>query len=139
VLAGQDAAGHRRTLEQIVSRSPGDLDNEGWLEGPGRIVAAIAVVAAGLPFGEAIAREIAGHGHDTAAIVVPADPVLADDALAALVIAAGLDPGPEYDGAWHHQWDDQETALRARQATDELAGVFRRYRHRHDQELPLQW
>jgi hypothetical protein len=64
-----------------------------------------------LPSGDAIAREIASHGHDVASIVVPADPVLADDALAALVIAAALDPSAGYDGAWHHQWDDEQTEL----------------------------
>jgi hypothetical protein len=71
--------------------------------------------------------------------VVPEDPALAGDALAALLIAAGHDPRAAHDGAWHHQWDDEQTALRARQATDGLAEAFHRYQHRNDQELPLQW
>jgi hypothetical protein len=139
-LAGQDAAQRRQALERIVRRSPRHLDDVGWLEdGVGEIVAAAAVVAAGLPPGEAIARKIARRGYDTAAIVVPEDPVLADDALAALLVAAGHDPRDPHDGAWHYGWADAETARRARRTTDELASVFYRYQHRHDQELPLEW
>jgi hypothetical protein len=53
-------------------------------------------VAVGLPAGEAVAREITGHGYDVAALVIPdSDPELADAAPAALLIAAGR------DGAWH--------------------------------------
>ena len=65
-----------------------------WTFGPGQFVAAAAVVAAGLPTGEAVVREITGHHHDVAALVIPGDdPELADAALAALLIAAGRD-GP---------------------------------------------
>ena len=138
-LAEQDAVQRRQTLDQILRRTPRHLDDASWLEGPGEIVAAAAIVAAGLPSGEAIAREIAGHGYDAAAIVIPADPALADDALAALLIVAGHDPRAVRDGAWHHGWTDAGTALQARRTTDELASVFYRYRHRHDQELPLEW
>lgn len=139
-LAGQDAPQRRQTLERIVRRSPQQLDDAGWMfDRAGEIVAAAAVVAAGLPSGEAIAREIARRGYDTAAIVVPEDPALADDALAALLVAAGHGPRDPHHGAWHYGWTDAETALRARRTTDELASVFHRYRHRHDQELPLEW
>jgi hypothetical protein len=89
--------------------------------------------------GAAIAREIAGHGYDTAAIVIPDDPELADHALAALLIAAAHDPRAIRDGAWHHGWADEGTARQARWTTDELASAFYRYQHRHDQELPLEW
>lgn len=139
-LAEQDAAQRRQVVERIVRRSPQHLDDVAWLEGgASEIVAAAAVVAAGLPPGKAIAREIAGRGYDPAAIVIPEDPVLAEDALAALTVTAGHGPGLPRDGAWHHGWTDAESALRARQATDELAQVFHRYQHRHDQELPLEW
>ena len=88
-------------------------------------------MAAGLPAGGAIVREITEHDYDIAALVIPdSDPELADAALAALLIAAGR------DGAWHQGWVDTATALQARQTTDRLASVFYRYQHRHDQELP---
>jgi hypothetical protein len=68
-----------------------------------------------------------------AALVIPGDdPELAGAALAALLITAG------HDGAWHQGWVHAGTALRARQTTDQLASVFYRYQHRHDQELPLE-
>lgn len=138
-LAEQDVGQRRQTLERILRRQPGHLDDVAWLEGPGAIVAAAAVVAAGLSPGGAIAREISNRGYDTAAIVIPGDPVLANDALMALLIAAGHDPLSPYDGAWHYGWTNAETALQARRATDELAAVFYQYQHRDDQELPLEW
>jgi hypothetical protein len=51
---------------------------------------------------------------------------------AALLIAAGR------DGAWHQGWADAAAALQGRQTTDQLASVFYRYQHLHDQELPLE-
>lgn len=60
------------------------------------------------------------------------DPELADAALAALLIAAAR------DGGWHQGWADAGTVLQARRTTDQLASVFYRYQHRHDQELPLE-
>lgn len=58
------------------------------------------------------------------------DPELAGAALAALLIAAG------HDGAWHRDWTDPRTAPKARRTTDQLASIFYRDQHRHDQELP---
>ena len=90
-------------------------------------------MTAGLPVGEAVAREITGHGYDMAALVIPdSDPELADTALAALLIAAGR------DGAWHQGWVDAGTALQACRTTDQLTSVFYHYQHRHDKELPLE-
>jgi hypothetical protein len=40
--------------------------------------------------------------------------------------------------AWHRDWTDPRTAAQARQTTDQLASVFYRHQHRHDQELPLE-
>ena len=101
--------------------------------GPGEVVAAAAIVAAGLPAGEAFVREITGHDYEAAALLIPGDdPELAGAALAALLTAAGR------DAPWHQGWVDAGTALQARQTTDQLASVFYRYQHRHDQELPLQ-
>jgi hypothetical protein len=78
-------------------------------------------------------REITEHRYDVAALAIPdSGPELADAALAALLIAAGR------DGAWHQGWTDAGTALQARRTTDQLASVFYRYQHRHDQELPLE-
>ena len=109
---------------------PQDLN---WTLGPAEVVAAAAIVAAGLPAGGAFVREISEHDYDVAALVIPGeDPEFADAALAALLIAAGR------DGSWHQGWVDAETALQARSTTDQLASVFYRYQHRHDQELPQQ-
>jgi len=120
-------------------RSARELDDEALLEGPGRIVAAVAVVAAGLAQGKAIAGQIAAAGYDPAAVTAAEDAVLADDALAALLVAAGNDPDARGERVWHCGWPDPETALRARAATDELAAVLRNYQHRHDQELPIEF
>jgi hypothetical protein len=132
-LTGQDAASRRQTLERIFRTTREHPENLNWTLGPGQVVAAAAVVAAGLPTGEAFLREITGHDYDVAALVIPgSDPELADTALAALLIAAGR------DGAWHQGWADAGTALQARRTTDQLASVFYRYQHRNDQELPLE-
>jgi hypothetical protein len=81
----------------------------------------------------AIAREITRHDYDVTALVVPgSDPELAGAALAALLAAAA------YDGAWHRDWTDPRTAAQGRRTTDQLASVFYRDQHRHDQELPLE-
>jgi hypothetical protein len=131
-LTEQDAA-RNETLERIFAMAREHPEDLNWTLGPGQVVAAAAVVAAGLPAGEAFVREITGHGYDLAALVIPGDdPELADAALAALLIAAGR------DGPWHQGWADARTALQARRTTDQLASVFYRYQHRHDQELPLQ-
>ena len=90
-------------------------------------------MAAGLPAGGAVAQEITRHDYDVTALVIPGrDPELAGAALAALLTAAG------HDGAWHRDWTDPRTAAQARQTTDQLASVFYRDQHRHDQELPLE-
>jgi hypothetical protein len=55
-LAEQDAASRRETLERIFRRArehPQDLNRT---FGSGQVVAAAAVVAAGLPAGEAVVR-----------------------------------------------------------------------------------
>lgn len=132
-LAGQDEARRRQTVERVFREAvehQGDLDR--YL-GPGEVVAAAAVVAAGLETGEAIAAEITEHGYELGAVVFQeSDPELADAALGALLIATG--PG----GTWHWGWADAEDASQARQTTDQLASVFYRYQHRYDQELPLE-
>lgn len=138
-LAEQDAVSRRETLERIFRRAREHPEDLNWTFGPGQVVAAAAVVAAGLPPGAALVREITKRNYDTAAVLLPdndpvlADPVLADTALTALLVAVGR------DGAWHQGWVDAGDALRARQATDQLASVFYRYQHRHDQELPLEF
>jgi Domain of unknown function (DUF4259) len=132
-LAGQNAASRRETLERIFRTARARPQDLNWTLGPAEVVAAAAIVAAGLPAGGAFVREIAGHDYDVASLVIPGeDPEFADAALAALLIAAG------HDGPWHQGWVDAETALQARLTTDQLASVFYRYQHRHDQELPLQ-
>ena len=79
-----------------------------------------------------VAQEITRHDYDVTALVIPgSDPELAGAALAALLIAAG------HDGAWHRDWTDPRTAPQGRRTTDQLASIFYRDQHRHDQELPL--
>jgi hypothetical protein len=130
-LAEQDAVSRWATLERIFRRVREHPEDLNWTFGPGQVVAAAAVVAAGLPEGEAVVREITAHDYDVAALVISGnDPELADAALAALLVVAGR------DGAWHPGWVHAGTALQARQTTDQLASVFYRHQHRHDQELP---
>jgi hypothetical protein len=137
-LAERDPTGRREILVMILRhRAERGMDDEAWLEGPVRIVAAVGVVAAGLAPGEAIAGQIAAVGYNPAEVTAAEDPALADDALAALLVVAGRDLRAPRDGAWHYGWPDPETALRARAATDGLAAVFRSYQHRYDQELPM--
>lgn len=132
-LTGQDAGSRRQTLERIFRTTRECPEDLNWTVGPGEVVAAAAVVAAGLPAGEDVVREMTGRGYDVAALVIPdGDPELASAALAALLIAAGR------DGTWHQGWVDAGTAHQARRTTDQLASVFFRYQHRHDQELPLE-
>lgn len=122
-LTEQDAVSRRETLERIFRRTreyPQDLN---WTFGPGQVVAAAAVVAAGLPTGEAIVREITERDYDLSALVIPGDdPELADSALAALLTTAGR------DGAWHQGWAHAGTALQAHRTADQLASVLYRYR-----------
>lgn len=133
-LERYDETERLKALEWIFREArkyPGDLSE---FPRPGVVVAAAAVVAAGLEQGEAIRAEIARQGYEAAAVLIPgSSPALACDALAALLVAAGR------DGEWHQGWVDAGIALRARQATDQLASVFYRYQHRNDQELPLEY
>lgn len=132
-LTEQDAAARRESLGQIFRAAQDHPDDLNWTLSPCQVVAAAAVVAAGLPDGGAVVREITGKHYDVAALIIPGDnPELAEAALVALLIAAGR------DGTWHEGWTDTGTALQARWTTDQLASVFYRYQHRHDQELPLE-
>jgi hypothetical protein len=88
-LTGQDAVARRPSLQQIfrtIREQPEDLN---WTPGPAEIVAAAAaVVAAGLPAGEAVVREITRHDYAVAALVIAgSDPELAGAALATLLTA----------------------------------------------------
>lgn len=133
LLEGYDEAQRRQAVEYIVREAreyPGDLSE--WLS-PREVVAAAAVVAAGLEPGEAIRAEIIERGYEAALLFPGSSPALACDALAALLVAAGR------GGEWHQGWVDAGTAMQARQTTDQLASVFYRYQHRHDQELPLEY
>src|SRR5262245_60838580 len=133
-LAGKNEATRRQALETIFREAreyPGDLSE--WLS-PREVVAAAAVVAAGLEQGEVVRAEITMRGYEAAEVLIPgSSPTLACDALAALLIAAGR------DGEWHQGWADAGSARQARLTTDQLASVFYRYQHRYDQELPLEY
>ena len=139
-LTGQDAVWRRGTLERIFRTTREHPEDLNWTLGPAEVIAAAAVVAAGLPVGEAVAREITGHGYDMAALVIPdSDPELADAALAALLIAAGR------DGAWHQGWVNAGTACRpagrltsSPRSSTTTRPHRHRHRHRHDKELPLE-
>jgi len=98
-LTRQDPVSRRKTLERIFRTTREHPQDLNWTLGPAEVVAAAAVVAAGLPTGEAVVREITEHRYDMAALAIPASgPELADAALAALLMAAGR------DGAWHQGW-----------------------------------
>jgi hypothetical protein len=132
-LSGQDTLARRQVLEQMFREAREHPENLNFTLGAAEVVAAAAVVAAGLPAGGAVVQEITRHDYDVTALVIPgSDPDLTGAALAALLIAAG------HDGAWHRDWTDPRTAAQARRTTDQLASVFYRDQHRHDQELPLE-
>jgi uncharacterized protein DUF4259 len=132
-LDGQSAGQRREALERIFSQVRDHPDLLGWKYFPDEVVAAAAVVAAGLPGGEGIQQDLVSHGYDVDAILVPApDHELNDSALEALQRAAGR------DGPWHDGWTDPEAAAQARRTTDELAAIFFRDQHSHEQELPLE-
>lgn len=123
-LAGQPAGQRRAVLEGIflqVRDRPGLLGREFF---PDEVVAAAAIVAAGMAGGEDIQRDLVGQGYGISAVLVPApDPALCASALEALLAAAGR------DGPWHDGWVDPETAAEARQITDRLAAVLVREGH----------
>ena len=130
-LSGQGTAARHQVLEQIFREAREHPENLNFTLSAAEVAAAAA--AAGLPAGGAIAQEITRHDHDMTALVIPgSDPELTGAALAALLTAAG------HDGAWHRDRTDPRTAPQARQTTDQLASVFYRGQHRHDQELPLE-
>ena len=129
-LSEQDTIARRHVLERIFREAREHPENLNFTLGAAEVVAAAAVVAAGLPAGGAVAQEITRHDYEVTALVIPdSDPELVGAALAALLIAAG---------AWHRDWTDPRTAAEARRTTDQLASVFYRDQHRHDQELPLE-
>ena len=132
-LADQPASQRPDVVGRIFVRVRDRPDLLGREFFPDRIVAAAAVVAAGLPGGEDLRKDLADQGYDVDAILVPApDPELSGSALEALLVAAGR------DGPWHDGWVDPEDAAQARRATDRLAAVLLREEHSQDQQLPLQ-
>lgn len=129
-LAGQ----RREVLDRIFSRVRDRPDLLGRKVFPDEVVAAAAVVAASLPGGEGIRQDLADHGYDVDTVLLPAtDPELHASALEALLLAAGR------DGPWHDGWTDPEDAAQARHTTDNIAAIFLREQHSHEQELPLEF
>ena len=133
-LAGADEVERLKALKWIFGGGKLRPDDLGEFRRPATVVAAAAVAAAGLEPGEDVRAQIVALGHDPAAVLVPeAGALLADAALAALLIATGP------DGEWQQGWADAGTGLPAREAVSQLASIFYRYQHRHDQELPLEY
>jgi alpha-glucosidase len=133
-LAGQPAGQRREALERIFLRVRDRPDLLEWEFSADEIVAAAAVLAAGLPGGEDIRQDLADYGYDADAILVPApDRELTASALEALLLAAGR------DGPWHGYWANPEDAAQARQTTNRLAAILQRQEHSQDQELPMQY
>jgi hypothetical protein len=130
-LAGYDEAQRRQAVESIFRRAKERLEDLSEFPRPGEVVAAAALVAAGLESGEAIGAEIIEQGYETALLSPESNSVLACDALAALLVAAGR------DGEWHQGWVNAETATQARQTTNRLVSIFNQHEHQHDRELPL--
>ena len=119
-LADQPPGQRREALEGIFLqvRNHPDLRWRAYL--PDQIVAAAAIVAASLPGGEDIRRDLADHADDVHAVLVPApDHDLTALALHALLFAAGP------DGPWHDGWVDPQTAAQARQTSDQLTAILR--------------
>jgi len=71
-LSGQDTAARRQVLEQIFREAREQPENLNFTLGAAEVVAAAAVVAAGLSAGGAVAQEITGHDYDVTALVIPA-------------------------------------------------------------------
>jgi hypothetical protein len=133
-MAGVDEVERLKALEWIFGAGRLRPEDLGEFRRPGTVIAAAGVAAAGLEQGDAIRADITDLGYDAAAVLVPeSSPALADDALAALLTAAGP------DGEWQQGWGDAGTGLLARQTANQLASVFYRYQHRHEQELPLEY
>src|SRR6266702_8611846 len=70
-LSGQDTAARRQVLEQIFREAREHPENLNFTLGAAEVVAAAAVVAAGLPAGGAVVQEITGHDYDVTALVIP--------------------------------------------------------------------
>ena len=133
-LTGQPHGQRRQALERIFFKVRDRPDLLGRKFFPDQIVAAAAIMAASMPGGEDIQRDLADQGYDVDTILVPApDPELNHSALEALLIAAGR------EGPWHRGWADPETAAQARQTTDQLAAILLREAHSQDPQLPLQY
>jgi hypothetical protein len=132
-LAGQPAAQRREALERVFSRLRDRPDLLGRKIFPDEIVAAAAVVAASLPGGEGIRKDLAGLGYDPDTLLVPVpDPDLNHSALEALLAAAGR------DGPWHDGWTNPQTAAEAKETTDRLTAILLGEGQSRDQELPPQ-
>src|SRR5215472_15943175 len=98
-LASQPADQRRERLERLLFRVQDRPDLLGWKFFPDEVVAAAAVVAAGLPGGEGIRLDLADRGYEADTILPPAsDAELNASAAAALQLAAGR------DGPWHEGW-----------------------------------
>jgi alpha-glucosidase len=134
VLVTEPASQRHEALEGLFFQVRDRPDLLGWKFFPDEVVAADAVVAASLPGGEGLRQDLADHGYDVDALLVPApDPELNHSALEALLTAAGR------DGPWHDGWVDPEAAAQARETTDRLAAILLREEHSQDQELPFQY
>jgi len=132
-LADQPPGQRREALERIFQvRDRPDLLWRKFL--PDEIVAAAAIVAASLPGGEDIRRDLAGQTYDVDAVLVPPpDRELTTFALQALLFAAGP------DGPWHDGWVNQQDAARARQTSDQLTAILLRAQRSQDKGLPPQY
>lgn len=119
-LAGQPAGYRRELLQRVFGQARDRPDLLGRTFFADEVVAAAAVVAAGLPGGEGIRQELTADGYDVSTVLVPGpDPGLNAAALDALLIAAGQ------DGPWHDGWVNPQDAAQARQTADRLAAILR--------------
>jgi uncharacterized protein DUF4259 len=94
-LSEQDTVARRHVLERIFREAREHPENLNFTLGAAEVVAAAAVVAAGLPAGRAVAHEITRHDYDVTALVIPgSDPELAGRSAAAAGRASrrGNDP-----------------------------------------------
>ena len=98
-LSGQDTAARRQVLEQIFREAREHPENLNFTLGAAEVVAAAAVVAAGLPAGGAVAQEITRYDYDVTALVIPGS----DLDLGGVAVHQGY-PGALVAGAGSRRW-----------------------------------
>ncbi|GAB3904391.1 hypothetical protein GCM10029964_098050 [Kibdelosporangium lantanae] len=119
-LGDRPAEGRHRALADVFTHVLANGDLLGREFFADEVVAAAAIVAAGLPGGEHLRQLMAEAGQDQLAETPPAPtPDLAAPALEALLFVAG--PGRP----WHEGWSEDTDRLEAQHTVDDLSAILR--------------